>query len=213
MEDGHPLRELRLGVPAAQDVQQAGEEAALEEAHEEAEHVQLGDVAQPGLAERERAPRDLHAGEEQARPDALDDERRGDLHDGVGAGVGGPRVGVLVAVHGQVLLHARHVGVGEVALVEVLEEEAQAADGEDGEVELAEEDALRGALEVRVRVPDEGAEGLLRGRRDLRSRRGHAGRSAQAWRPVRDRIQEGLAGWGGAYVLKDHSWELSQSVV
>lgn len=48
-------------------------------------------------------------------------------------------------------------------MVEVFEEEAEAADAEDGGVELAEEEALAGGFEVRVCVPDEGAEGLAGG--------------------------------------------------
>lgn len=124
MKNGHPLRQLRLRIPTPQHIQQARKKRALKEPHEKPEHIQLRRIPQPSLGEGEGAPGDLHGGEPVGRADALDDEGRGDLHDGVGAGVGGAGVRVLVAPHAQVLLHARHVRVGQVALVEVLEEEA-----------------------------------------------------------------------------------------
>lgn len=103
-------------------------------------------------------PSNFHDNKPDTRPYLLHDKRARHLHDRIGAGVRRLRVRVLVAVHRQVLLHARDVGVGQVALVEVLHEEAEAADRQDRPVQLAQEPALLGRLEVRVRVPDEGAE-------------------------------------------------------
>lgn len=53
VEDGHSLGELRLGVPAAQDVEQDGEEGAFEETHEEPERVELSNTVRSGLREGE----------------------------------------------------------------------------------------------------------------------------------------------------------------
>lgn len=57
-------------------------------------------------------------------------------------------VGVLVAVHLEVFLHTRDVGVHQVGLVEKLHEESETADDEDGEIKLEQEPQLGFALEV-----------------------------------------------------------------
>lgn len=158
VEKGHPLGEFGLGIPAPQDIEQGREEGALEEADEEAEGVQLARGLHTGLRQRPDAPPGLHEREPEAGPDALDDERAGDLHHGVRTGIRRPRVRVFVSVHGQVLLHARHVRIRQVALVQVLHEETQAPDAEDGPVQLQQQAPLLGALEVCIRVPYEGPE-------------------------------------------------------
>ena len=111
-----------------------------------------------GLRERENAPADLHDSQPQTRTYALNDERAGNLHHCIRDRVDTACVRVFVAVHAEFFLHAGHVSISHVALVEILHEEAKTADAKDSDIKFEEQTLFLGSLEVCVGVPDEGAE-------------------------------------------------------
>ena len=169
VEQSDPLCELSLRVPAPKHVQQRREERALEEPHKESKRIQLTNIMHARLREREHAPTHFHNSQPQTRTHALNDQRARNLHHRIRDRVDTAGVCVFVAVHVELFLHARHVRIGHVALVEIFHEEAETADAEDCGVEFEEQTLLFRGLEVCVGVPDEGAEGsfLLGGRKDV----------------------------------------------
>jgi hypothetical protein len=110
------------------------------------------------LRKREYAPANFHDSQPQTWPYTLNDQRARNLYHGVCDRVNTACVRVFVAVHAELFLHAGHVRIGHVALVEILHEEAETSNAEDSSVEFEEQTLLFGSLEVCVGVPDEGAE-------------------------------------------------------
>lgn len=124
---------FRLCIPTAHHKQHAWEPGAFKEADEKAKGIELVVAAHSGLCKSEGAPSDFHHAQPVTRTDVLDNQSAWDLHDSVGAGIGGPlsngfltfsgqeqgidrgcskiyfvtySVGVLITVHGQIFLHS-----------------------------------------------------------------------------------------------------------
>lgn len=88
-----------------------------------------------GQAEGEHRPNKLARRDPDTWSDFCQDNLAGHLADDVATSPGDIDQVELIAVHLQVFFHARDVGVGDIGLVEVLDEVSQAEDEEDEEVE------------------------------------------------------------------------------
>ena len=154
MEDAGAFGELVAPVPGPDDVLHAGVESGFGEADEKADAVHLFGCVAAGEGEGQDRPDHLHGGDPDAGPDAGQDEVGRDLADDIAHCPKGLHVVQLVLVQAEVLFHSADEGVGDVGLVEILDEVAQGGEGQEGGVEFEEEAAFLGTLVERV--PDVG---------------------------------------------------------
>lgn len=156
--------------------------AALKETQEDAQHVDLLRVLAQRDEARHEAPADLQPRQPPARSHPGHDDLAGDEHDAVRDAEVGREVVELVAVEAEVLLHARHVRVADVGLVEVLDDLRHAAKRHEEDVQPPHEVALEGgALAMAAE------EGHALGEEGLEAAHA-AGRTG--WRPRRRRCGE-----------------------
>lgn len=116
-----------------------GVEDGLGEANEEADSDDMAARLGGGEAEGQERPHKLAGGHPDRRADLGQDYLGGYLADDVADGPGRVDEVDLVAVHGEVLLHATDERVRDVGLVEVLDEVAERHQREEEEVQLLHE--------------------------------------------------------------------------
>lgn len=98
-------------------------------------HDTLG-ITHRGRDHRKPAPEKNHSREEVARPDVGHCQIGRDLTDNVTDGKDGVDDIELVAVKDKLLLHTRHIRIGQIGAIEIIKEVSDAAEGEDEEVDL-----------------------------------------------------------------------------
>lgn len=89
-----------------------------------------------GRDHRKPTPEKNHGREEVARPDVSHCQIGRDLTDNVTDGKDSVDDIELVAVKGELLLHARHIRIGQIGAIEVIKEVSDTAEGENKEVDL-----------------------------------------------------------------------------
>lgn len=142
VEDTSTLCKLRRLVPRPQDHMRSRIEDRFEQTNEEANGDNMLRCGHGRKAEREHRPQQLAGGYPNAGANLRQNNLAGNLSDDVTARPSDVYHVQFVVVHLQVFFHAGDVCVGDVRLVQVLDEVSQAEDGEDAEIEALYEGCL-----------------------------------------------------------------------
>ena len=143
--------QLGATIPKGQVEVDAGEEAGLEQAQQQAEADELALVVDEAGAHTDEAPGEGGGGDEVTGPHLLEEDVDGQLEDDIGDKEDGHAQLVVVAGHAQVLLHAVQARVANVDTVEKGHDIEGDEDGEQPQIKLAHQ-LLGSSLKVRREV-------------------------------------------------------------
>lgn len=145
MEDTGAFPQLARLVPAPNQKVGGGIEDTLNQADQEADGDDLIAAARSGEAERQDRPYQLTAWDPYRRSDFGENKLGRQLSDDISGGPCHVYQVQLVRVHGQILLHAGHVCIGNVCLVQILDEVSEAEDRQERNIEFLDEFPLFGS--------------------------------------------------------------------